>query len=87
MLICEVQGKCVSTIKNKSLQGYSLIIVQKINKKGIPSGDLIVTIDTIGCSVGEKVLVTKGSSARFSLENNNIPIDSAVIGIIDEYNL
>jgi ethanolamine utilization protein EutN len=30
------------------------------------------------------VLVTFGSSARRMLENDSIPVDAAVIGIIDE---
>ena len=33
--------------------------------------------------VGEVVLVSKGSSARYVLNKPNSPIDSAVVGIVD----
>ncbi|MHB1393039.1 MAG: EutN/CcmL family microcompartment protein [Clostridia bacterium] len=83
MYICKVQGKCVSTIKNKELAGYSLVTVQKLNKSGAPSGELIVTADLIGCSIGETVLVTTGSSARLVLPDKNTPIDAVIVGIVD----
>ncbi|MDF2532940.1 MAG: ccmL [Clostridia bacterium] len=83
MYISKVQGKCVSTIKNKELNGYSLVTVQRLNKSGTPSGDLIVTVDTIGCSIGETVLVTTGSSARLALGCPNAPVDAVIVGIVD----
>ncbi len=83
MYICKVQGKCVSTIKKDGLLGFSLITVQKINKSGNLTGELLVAVDTIGCSVGEIVLVTVGSSARIALGNEKSPVDLAIIGIVD----
>lgn len=87
MLICKVQGKCVSTIKNKDMQGHSLIIVQKINRSGNITGELIVAADPLGCAIGEIVLVTKGNSARLALNNKNTPIDSVIVGIVDSYDI
>jgi microcompartment protein CcmK/EutM len=83
MYICKVQGKCVSTIKNKEMAGYSLVTVQKLSKSGSPSGELIVTADLIGCSIGETVLVATGSSARLALADKNTPIDAVIVGIVD----
>ena len=51
MYICKVQGKCVSTIKDEHLKGCSLITMQRMNKSGGPSGEMLVAVDTIGCSV------------------------------------
>lgn len=84
MYICKVQGKCVSTIKEKGLTGYSLITMQRLNKSGNVTGEMLVAVDTIGCSAGEIVLVAKGSSARAVL-GLNTPADMAVIGIVDHY--
>ncbi len=83
MLIAKVQGKCVSTIKNSSLQGNSLVTVQRLNKSGATTGELMVVVDTIGCSVGETVLVTTGSSARAAVGNPQSSADMAIIGIVD----
>lgn len=84
MYICKVQGKCVSTIKDKTLVGYSLITMQQLNKEGKPAGEILVAVDTIGCSVGEYVLVTRGSAVKSALGQNS-SADMAVIGIIDTY--
>lgn len=83
MYICKVQGKCVSTVKNPNLTGYSLITLQKLNKAGNTIGDLLVAIDTIGCSIGETVLVTSGENALLALENQKVPVDHVVVGIVD----
>ena len=87
MLICKVQGKCISTIKNEGLKGHSLIIVQKINKTGNTTGELIVAADPLGCAVGETVLVTKGSSARFALKTQNSSVDAVIVGIVDNFDM
>lgn len=84
MYICRVQGKCVSTIKDKNLVGYSLITMQRINKSGNPTGEILVAVDTIGCSVGEHVLVSRGGSIKAVLGQNS-PADMAVIGIVDTF--
>ncbi len=85
MFMCKVQGKCVSTIKHKDLQGLSLVTVQKINNSGEISGEMMVVVDSIGCSQGETVLVVTGGSARMALNNTNSPIDAVIIGIVDHY--
>ncbi len=87
MYICKVQGKCVSTIKNHKLNGYSLVIVQKLNRSGNVSGELIVAVDTIGCSIGEIVLLTTGENARFALEDEKLPVDHVIVGIVDSYDI
>ncbi|HOM42924.1 MAG TPA: EutN/CcmL family microcompartment protein [Bacillota bacterium] len=85
MYICTVQGKCVSTIKNKKLTGYSLVIVQKLKKDGNESEDIIVAVDTIGCSIGETVLVTSGENAKYALNVKDAPVDAVIVGIVDTY--
>ena len=41
-------------------------------------------MDMIGAGIGDRVLVTTGSSARRMMENDESPVDAAVTGIIDE---
>ena len=83
MILCKVCDKCVSTIKHKELMGMSFIIVDKLNKKGKESGEYLVVADTIGCGIGETVIVTLGSVARTAISNEKAPIDAAVVGIVD----
>lgn len=85
MYICRVQGKCVSTIKNKKLSGYSLVTMQKLDRNGKMTGDVLVAIDTIGCSIGETVLATSGENAKYALDTKDVPADTVIVGIIDKY--
>ncbi len=38
----------------------------------------------IGAGIGDSVIVATGSAARRMMENDQMPVDAAVIGIIDE---
>ena len=43
----------------------------------------IVAIDTVGAGEGELVLFCQGSSARAAKGLKNIPVDAAIVAIID----
>jgi ethanolamine utilization protein EutN len=43
----------------------------------------IVAIDTVGAGEGELVLFCQGSSARAAQGLKNIPVDAAIVAIID----
>jgi len=83
MRIGKVIGNLWATRKEEGLTGLKFLIVQLINPCGSHSGDPIITADRIGSGVGDKVLVTSGSAARFVIPEVDLPIDSVVIGIID----
>ncbi|TDT50365.1 EutN/CcmL family microcompartment protein [Fonticella tunisiensis] len=83
MFLARVVGNVVSTQKDPKFVGTKLLIVQKINLKGEPMGDVIVAVDTVGAGVNETVLVITGSGARHVYEDRNIPADASIIGIVD----
>ena len=41
-------------------------------------------MNTISAGIGDRVIVSTGSSARRMLGNDAVPCDAAVVGIIDE---
>jgi len=73
-------------MKNVNLAGFSLLTMQRISKSGNPTGEIMVAADTIGCNVGEVVIVTKGSCAGRML-GPNCPCDMAVVGIVDTFEI
>jgi len=79
MLLCKVTGSVISTRKNDKLRGCKFLIVEPIEGSGS-----LVAIDQIGAGVGETVLVAQGSAARLAAPQADIPVDAAVVGIIDE---
>ncbi|MCR3954647.1 MAG: EutN/CcmL family microcompartment protein [Gudongella sp.] len=86
MNLCRVKGKCVSTIKDDSLKGYSLVVIQMIDSKGNDYGDMIIAVDKIGCSIGEEIIAVIGSNARYGQDRSETVIDAVIVGIIDEVN-
>lgn len=84
MKIGKVINSIWATRKADSLIGVKLLIVQLLDQPNGEEGPIIVAADIIGAGIGEKVLITEGSSARNMDRLNDSPIDSIIIGIIDE---
>ena len=81
MIIGKVVGSIVSTRKNEKLVGNKFMIIEPLEEMGQGSGRF-VAIDNIGAGIGETVLVATGSAARVGMEN--VPVDAAIVGIVDE---
>lgn len=85
MIIAKVVGSVVSTQKAEQLLGKKLLVVQPLDMETItPDGKPLVSIDTVGSGVGEIVMVVAGSSARQTQITKNTPVDSAIVGVIDQ---
>lgn len=48
-----------------------------------PGANTIVAIDTLGAGEGELVLFAQGSSARQADGLKSLPVDAAIVGIVD----
>lgn len=83
MQIALVIGSTISTIKDESISGRKLLIVRKADTAGKMTGDPYVAVDTVSAGAGDLVLVTDGSSARFTSQTNNAPVDAVIVGVID----
>ena len=51
---------------------------------GTESGKKIIVVDIISAGIGDRVIITTGSSARKMLGDDDIPVDAVVVGIIDD---
>ncbi|WP_125565727.1 EutN/CcmL family microcompartment protein [Companilactobacillus insicii] len=71
-----------ATRKSDRLNGLKLMLAELIG--GSRDGERLVVCDVIGAGIGDRVIITTGSSARRMLEDDAIPVDAAVVGIIDE---
>lgn len=80
----KVIGNIWATRKEEQLSGIKLLIVQPIDMKDDSAAGLpVVAADRIGAGIGEKVIYVNGSSARTAAGGLEIPIDTAIIGIVD----
>lgn len=87
MRLAKVRGTVVSTVKDDSLRGVKLLLVQLISESGNPQDDYEVAADVVGAGIGEWVLVARGSSARQQQRYSEKPVDAAIIAIIDTVSL
>ena len=83
MLLAKVKDTIVSTQKNDKLVGAKFMIC-KVLKNGKESGDSVLAVDSVGAGIGETVLITEGSNARYACSQDNTPVDAVIIGIVDE---
>lgn len=71
-----------ATRKAESLNGLKLMLAETIG--GAEGGSRLIVGDTVGAGIGDRVIICTGSAARRMLGDDQIPVDAAVIGIIDE---
>jgi ethanolamine utilization protein EutN len=83
MRIALVIGSTVSTIKDESMRGRKLLIVQPADTQGTAQGEPYVAVDTVSAGSGDLVLVTEYSSARYTGFTKDLPIDAVIVGVID----
>jgi ethanolamine utilization protein EutN len=80
MTICKVIGHVWSTKKDSNLDGLKLMIVKEENTR---QNRVYVAADIVGAGIGEDVLVVSGSTARRAFGRDDVPMDMAIVGIID----
>jgi ethanolamine utilization protein EutN len=83
MHLARVIGTVVATVKNDSLEGRKLLVVQTLDANLRPQGKPIVALDSVGAGVGELVFWCRGKEASFPFRREDTPTDCTVIGIVD----
>ena len=93
MFLARVTGSVVATQKVASMIGRKLLTVEPLRvdpakrDRLVTTGRTFVVVDTVGAGQGEMVLIVQGSSARLTSETEKLPIDAAIVGIVDSVNV
>lgn len=89
MFLARVIGSVVSTKKDDTMRGRKLLLLRPLlvdedNPGKFRTGqNTIVAVDNLGAGKDEVVLFCQGSSARQAEGLKQLPVDAAVIGIVD----
>jgi microcompartment protein CcmK/EutM len=83
MQLARVIGNVVCTVKDESLKGRKILIVQNLNEELEPVGSPLVALDAIGAGVGELVFWCRGKEASFPFRRDATPTDCTIVGIVD----
>jgi ethanolamine utilization protein EutN len=73
MQLARVIGTVVSTMKNDSLAGRKLLVVQTVDRNLQSTGKPMVAVDAVGAGVGELVFWCR----------EDTPTDCTIVGIVD----
>ncbi|VVS91715.1 EutN/CcmL family microcompartment protein [Desulfoluna spongiiphila] len=84
MIVGKVIGNVWATRKEDGLSGMKLMVVRRLDACTNEELDSLVAVDFIGAGIGDRVLVTTGSSARNAGAISDAPVDATIVGIIDE---
>lgn len=83
MRLAHVTGTVEATVKDASLTGSKLLVVDLVDGGGAVLSVGHVAIDSVGAGVGDTVLLTRGSAARMPSGSAGQPIDLSIIAIVD----
>lgn len=85
MLFGRVHGTAICTIKYPGTEGLKLLIVQPLNKNLEPIGGLQVAADVVQAGPGDLCVMVRSREAALAMPVEKfVPIDLALIGIVDE---
>ena len=88
MILGKVSGAIHSTINHKFYDNRKLLVVDKLDLDGKPTGAYLIAVDEVGVGAGETVLVIdEGNSARSIVKDDMAPLRSIIVGIVDEINI
>jgi ethanolamine utilization protein EutN len=83
MYLGKVVGTVVAQTKYEGLGGQKLLLVQPLDHNKVPSGGLEVAVDTVRAGPGDLVFLVGSREAALALEPSFVPVDAAIVGIVD----
>jgi ethanolamine utilization protein EutN len=83
MYLGRVVGCVWATVKNESLRGQRLLLVQPVTPELQPTGRRIVCTDCTGAGAGELIYWVRGREASHALLPAEPPSDTTIVAIVD----
>lgn len=87
MYLGRVVGCVWATAKDPGLNGQKLLIIQPLTAELRDTGKRLVCADCTGAGPGEIVYWLRGKEASFPFLPAEVPVDTAVVGIVDSIHL
>lgn len=84
MILGQVVGEVIATIKDESVHGRKLLLTQLMNHKREAIGRPQVAIEVVDAGIGDFVFLVRARDASFAVVPN-APADLAIVGVIDHW--
>lgn len=87
MILAKVIGTVVCTVKDPSLRGHKVLMIQPLNDQKKPVGKPIAAVDVAQAGPNDLVLCAIGREACLALPEPFTPVDATITGIVDQVNI
>lgn len=88
MHLARVIGTVVASVKVTGLEGVRMLILQPLDRHQSPAGKPLVAADAMAMAgPGELVYYVASREAALALPETFVPVDHAVVGIVDAVTL
>jgi ethanolamine utilization protein EutN len=87
MKLCKVVGNATSSVKHAGLGSYKLLVLRALDETGNLTGEAFLAVDQLGAGMSEVVAVAMGAPAMNAVKNHDLPVDAAVVAILDEVSI
>jgi ethanolamine utilization protein EutN len=84
MYFGRVVGCVWCTVKDASMTGRRMLVVQPLTPELRNTGKQLICTDSTGAGAGELVYWVRGWEASFPFDPDAPPVDTTVVGIVDE---
>ena len=85
MLLGKVMGTAICTLKYPGTEGLKLLIVQPVDRHLNPVGSLQVAADVVQAGQGDLCVMVRSREAALAMPDVKfVPVDLALIGIVDQ---
>jgi ethanolamine utilization protein EutN len=88
MLLGKVIGTLVACEVYAGLRGVPMLVVQPLSKSRAPKGEPIICADSTGMAGPDELVYYEGGrEAAMALRETFVPVDHAIVGIVDDVHL
>src|SRR6476660_662181 len=87
MYFGRVVGSVWATVYNPAMTGCRMLVVQPLTPELENTGKRLICTDCTGAGAGELVYWVRGKEASFPFLPAEPPVDTTVVGIVDEVHL
>ena len=85
MKLGRVRGTVVASTQVDGVQGFRFLVVQPLDRNLAPAGGALVAADAVNMAgPGDLVYYVSSREAAEAMEPRFVPIDDAIVGIVDE---
>lgn len=84
MILGQVVGNVVATVKDEQLTGVKLLLVRFLDRQRNPVGRPVAAIDVVQAGPGDVVFLVRAREAALATYPVVGPADLAIVGIVEE---